>query len=330
MFREEEHPRDKDGKFTEKGKGESSVNNENAKIDLTGNITTQPINDMGKVEKSYEEEVNSLSKPITEQDLQKGYEMLHKGMGNDYKPFERKAIDIKEVKSRGGLTDEEAQQTIKLAETLSNRANQKDPRITRDIVNTAKKLGTTMYGLEYRQKQPTSMAGKIGEDSKKSKLSFEESADDMKDTLRYTMISNEDNFVDNFNKSVQELENKGYTMVRCKNYFDLYNKGESNQKAVQCVFMDKDGFMFELQFHTENSQAVKDGYNHKRYELSRKKTTKKEDSKRLDDLMKQAGKRVIDPKNIDSIKTFDNTKKREDNERAESSQMFGVNIKGGK
>lgn len=80
-----------------------------------------------------------------------------------------------------------------------------------------------MYGLEYRLKQPTSLAGKIGADAKASGMSFKDAANNIKDVIRYTAVSDTNNFVEKYNNIRANLEKKGYTETRCKNFFERYS-----------------------------------------------------------------------------------------------------------
>lgn len=105
-----------------------------------------------------------------------------------------------------------------------------------------------MYGLEYRLKQPTSIAGKIASDAKEKNISYKEAANGIKDSIRYTSVSNTKSFVKNYNTIKTNLESKGYEEVQCKNYFKSYRQGKVMHKAVQSTFRDKNGNIFELQF----------------------------------------------------------------------------------
>ena len=55
-----------------------------------------------------------------------------------------------------------------------------------------------MYGLEFRLKQPTSLAAKIGADSKEKNISFEDASKGIRDAIRYTAVSDTKNFVNNY------------------------------------------------------------------------------------------------------------------------------------
>lgn len=146
----------------------------------------------------------------------------------------------------------------KLAESISKAASSKEPRITKDVTSAIKQSGSDAYGLEHRLKTKQSIQRKINTDSLEKGISTDDAAMGIKDAVRYTSISNTNNFVKSYFKVKRDLEKKGYSEVRCRNYFEMYLKGEAKHKSVQSVFKDKDGYLFEIQFQTPESQKAKD------------------------------------------------------------------------
>ena len=183
---------------------------------------------------------------------------VKRDLDNSYQPFKEEPVNIQSVKSRSGLSDREAIACVDLAEKKFREAKKHEPKITRDVVSTVVKAGGNMYGLKNRLKQPSSIAGKIGSDSKDKGISLQDASKGIRDTIRYTAVSNDKDFVNNYNKIIKDLDKKGYTETKCKNYFDLYSKGVVKHKAVQSNFRNKDGVEFELQFQTPASQAAKE------------------------------------------------------------------------
>ena len=160
--------------------------------------------------------------------------------------------------------------------------------------------GCKMYGLEYRLKQPTSMAGKIASDAKEKNISYKEAANGIKDSIRYTSVSNTKDFVKNYNAIKTDLEKKGYSEIKCKNYFVSFKQGKVMHKAVQSTFRDKIGNIFELQFQTPSSQAAKE-LKLPLYEERRKVGINEIRAKELESGMIYLAKKVKDPKDIDLI-----------------------------
>ena len=233
-------------------------------------------------------------------DFRKTEKRVRSKLSNVVKPFEEKPIDKRKVKERGGLSGHEADECISIASKIFERAESIEPDVTRDVISSVEETSGEMYGLDNRLKQPTSLAAKIGSDAKEKGITFEQAAKQMRDVLRYTSVSEDKDFTKNYNTIIQELSDKGYSEVRCRNYFDLYRKGDARHKAVQCVFENKNGDQFELQFQTPSSQASKE-LKLPLYEERRKTGLSDQRKAELEKQMTELAERVNDPKNVFSI-----------------------------
>ena len=221
-------------------------------------------------------------------------------LSNSYSKFVKKPINISEIKSRGNVNSEDAYVCAGLANKIFDRSSKIEPKITNDVISAVSNSGCKMYGLEYRLKQPTSMAGKIASDAKEKNISYKEAANDIKDSIRYTSVSNTKDFVKNYTAIKADLEKKGYSEIKCKNYFDSFKQGKVMHKAVQSTFRDKSGNVFELQFQTPSSQAAKE-LKLPLYEERRKVGINDIRAKELESGMLYLANRVKDPKDIDLI-----------------------------
>ena len=213
-------------------------------------------------------------------------------------PFEKRPLSISDVKARGHLTTKEAQECSKLANDIFKHAADVEPSITKDVLGT----GAQMYGLEYRLKQPTSLAAKIGSDAKEKGLSFKEAASGINDSIRYTTVASEKDFVNNYDKVKSDLQSKGYEEIKCKNYFEKYRAGEVQHKAVQSTYSDPYGNTFEVQFQTPASQAVKE-LKIPLYEERRKTDTSETRKVELEREMHNLAEMVPYPNDISKIKS---------------------------
>lgn len=226
---------------------------------------------------------------------------VRKRLTNTYTSFNKQQIDIDSVKARSGLNDRDAILCSALATKKFNEASRLEPKITKDVINSVASSGGKMYGLENRLKQPSSIAGKIGSDSKDKQITFSNAYSGIKDAVRYTAVSEDKDFVKNYNRIKKSLNEKGYTETRCKNYFDLYEQGKVMHKAVQCTYKNKNGYEFELQFQTPSSQAAKE-LKVPIYEERRKAGISEKRSKELESKMRDLAECVQNPPNISSIK----------------------------
>ena len=191
-----------------------------------------------------------------------------------------------------------------LANNIYEEAKRKEPQITKDVKSSSNKL----YGLNNRLKTRSSIERKINKEHDEENVSHKEAASNIKDSVRYTQLSNDKTFVKDYNNFKERMANKGYEEVRCKNNWDAYNKGEVKHKSVQSTFQDKDGFLFEVQFQTPSSQNAKD----KKlplYEERRKVGITPEQASYLEKRMDDLAKTVSTPPGIDTIKTYDKLKR---------------------
>lgn len=224
-------------------------------------------------------------------------------LSNDIKPFKKESsVDMKKVEERAGVGGADAKKCVDVAESVYSTAAAKEPAITKDVVSAVDGVDGKMYGLNSRLKQPTSMAGKIGADAHDDGITFDQAGSKIKDAVRYTAVVDDSNFTSGYNSIKSNLENKGYKEVRCKNFYQSYADGKSDQKAVQCIYEDPSGYKFELQFHTPRSQGAKE-LNHPLYEEQRNATTSDKRRKELSAQMKSYAEEVPNPKGVLTIKS---------------------------
>ena len=151
-----------------------------------------------------------------------------------------------------------------LIEKALNRKKDIEPEITDCLQSTASGLGASLYGLEFRFKSLESLQRKVISDSKELGITEQMALSKINDILRYTIISGEANFTKNYFNIIDKLRIMGYDLIRVKNTF----KGGAKYKGINVVINYK-GESFELQFHTPDSMAVKEGELHKLYEKCR-------------------------------------------------------------
>lgn len=189
-----------------------------------------------------------------------------------------------------------------LADNLYKDAAKVEPKITKDVKSIIKRSGAKIYGIKNRLKTKESLERKIRTDSKEANVSLGKSAKQIKDAVRYTAVLDDDTFVDEYNTIKESLEEKGYTEIRCRNYFDLYRQGKAKHKQLTTVYEDSDGNKFELQFHTPSSIKVKEKKT-SLYEEARNPNVTKRRKAELTKQMDVLAKQIKDPKGVYSIKS---------------------------
>lgn len=217
------------------------------------------------------------------------------------------------------LTEDENQEIAEESESAEeiqksyNNCVKKEPSVTSIMREISSDVGCELSGLEHRVKTLESYIRKVGkeiEDYMESHpgVSY---ADDtncaishMYDTVRYTVLSNPDEFTSNFNKFVYYLKKKRYNINRVKNSLPDTN---ASYRGVNTVVTTPDGFNFEVQFHTPESFAIKEEI-HPLYEEARKATTSKARRDELESQMKKLTQSIHTPPGAESIIPFDNLK----------------------
>lgn len=234
-----------------------------------------------------------------------GIQTVKDRVGTEAKPLQRESVNIDKIMKEGGCDRATAEKAAAEAKAIYDRVSKAEPQITADIVGAVSANSGTMYGLDFRMKQETSLGRKIVSDALDPKEHFngdlKASAAEIKDAVRYTAVFETSNFTQGYKNVKASLEAKGYTEERCKNYFADYAEGTSVQKAVQCVYRDANGNRLELQFHTYESQGAKE-VNHPLYEQSRAASTSTGSKKVLNQRMTAISSNVPDPDGVMTIK----------------------------
>lgn len=190
--------------------------------------------------------------------------------------------------------------TAKVAQKIFERASQKSKTITRSVEDASNSAGGELHGLEHRLKTVDSIERKINKKVDEKDMSVSDAAASIKDALRYTVIAPTDNFVEMYKGFKDSMAQQGYVETSCDNYFDKFNKGEVKHKAIQSNFADTDGYEFEVQFHTPESQDAKD----KKlplYEERRSSGVSERRKRELEKQMEDLALNVPDPEGIEYI-----------------------------
>lgn len=163
----------------------------------------------------------------------------------------------------------------KQAEKLALEILYKSKKVEQKTTNYMKMLegnDVKLEGLDYRLKSIESLTRKILSDSHAEGISLEEAAENISDSLRYTLIISEKNYTSVVEKSLEQLEENGYKINKIKNYW-----GDDLYQGINASLTTPDGVKMELQFHTEDSYHTKETLNHKYYEIVRSESATTEE-----------------------------------------------------
>ena len=211
-------------------------------------------------------------------------DIVRSKLSNKVKPIEEEPLNVSKVMKEGGCDKATAEAAGKLAKDIFDKSTKNCEAITNDVIAVTTANGGNMYGLDFRQKQQTSLARKIVSDSKDDGVSLEAAAAGVKDSVRYTAVFETKDFRAGYENVKNSLLEQGYTHVRSKDFFKAYDEGKSCIKSVQDVFESPSGVKFEFQFQTPETQGAKE-VTHPLYEKSRSASTSAGERKRLNDIM---------------------------------------------
>jgi hypothetical protein len=176
-----------------------------------------------------------------------------------------------------------------LAGDKMRQAAKDEPAITKVISGTVAQQGGKMYGLEYRLKTEDSLARKIHETAPKEKLTEEEYAARVKDAVRYTAHFPEAKYTAGVNSTMAALKSGGY-MPYAGNKPGAAMKNtwrpDSPYRGLNTWWQTPDGTIFEVQFHTPESQRIKN-INHELYDEERLAATTEDRRKQLKQEMQE-------------------------------------------
>ncbi|MCD5422673.1 hypothetical protein LRS71_24490 [Rhodococcus pyridinivorans] len=143
-------------------------------------------------------------------------------------------------------------------------AKQQEAAMTADVL-AALPEKVRMHGLEFRMKSPASLARKLADRVKAAPFAEPERiVEKITDVVRYTAISRPEQVVDTARMMAGSLADRGWTVIEAEqSYLD------GNQyKGLHMLARHSSGRVAEFQFHTEQSQQVKDD-THLDYERAR-------------------------------------------------------------
>jgi hypothetical protein len=178
-----------------------------------------------------------------------------------------------------------------------------EPKITQDLKNLAKEYGVEMVGLDFRLKSQKSYLRKVNETlinarTKEQNADVSKAYEESKDNIRYTYVLDSDKYSQTTNDIIYKMQENGYSLVKIKNY---WVNGNGEYKGINTNFKDKNGQIFELQFHTKDIFELKTQM-HEFYEMNRDINASPEEKLVSSNEMKRLSKELIDPLKIDIIK----------------------------
>lgn len=179
---------------------------------------------------------------------------------------------------------------------LRSAAAHYEGTVTPLLQRVAKAHGGSLYGLEHRKKTVRSITRKLRLIRSKKRPPPPFARIVLNDALRYTIVVADQppgRYVDAIRTTLAELARQGHEPLVLKNYWP---RGD-NYSGVNCVLTTREGFLWELQFHTPSSLRAKKA-TRAQYEELRRRITPRSRKQALFDAMAALWERVALPQRI--------------------------------
>ena len=242
---------------------------------------------------SLEDTPTDTTPPVDQEEALKDVQVIINAMDDLDKIAKEKGMTLADLGKQKGEVDPVLQEQVDgLAQGLQEKAREKEPTVTElmktyqdseyegissnDLYKGVKdgsiKEYSVLMGLDHNIKGTDSLSGKILTDFNHHKYdTIDKCADDIHDTLRYTLVIDDAHYTDSVQSTIDNLRERGY-LVTAKNLW-----GNKSYQGVNAVITDRNtGFSFELQFHTAESYYI-DGFTHEYYEIFRNDCTTQEE-----------------------------------------------------
>lgn len=175
-----------------------------------------------------------------------------------------------------------------------------EPTITEHLKEIVKHNMVRLTGLDHRLKSKESYLRKVEAD-KRDEMNIgkttEEVAENIHDIVRYTAILPQEKFYEKFLTIKDDLTTSGYKFLKLKN---TWLDSVSKYKGVNAQLLTPEGYVFELQFHTQQSFEVKEEM-HKFYEEWREIETTDQRKLELIENMEDLSSGLQKPQDVDKI-----------------------------
>ncbi|WP_228550011.1 minor capsid protein [Rodentibacter haemolyticus] len=136
---------------------------------------------------------------------------------------------------------------------LYDQAVKIEPKITDDMLSIIEHSKGQAVGLDFRLKSMASLKRKVDTEINDG-FTEQQALSKIRDLIRYTAVFNEKSFVDGYQKMQVLLQKNGYRTIIVKNTW----RDNAVYKGIN-TFIEKNGIIFEMQYHTQQSFDLKNG-----------------------------------------------------------------------
>ena len=150
------------------------------------------------------------------------------------------------------------QKVVKIADKLLAEAKANELKITTDLRRIATFSGAEMTGLEDRFKSKKSLVRKLTDKAISTKMPIEKLAKRNNDTLRYTYLFSENDYVQRLESIQTYFEKENYQITKIFNAWELAGTvADTGYRGINITIISSQRQKFELQLHTTESFKLK-------------------------------------------------------------------------
>ncbi len=158
---------------------------------------------------------------------------------------------------------DEATEAAAIAEDIRAQATANEEEVTA-LLQSLETDSRHLTGLEHRLKSLASIARKLISNAHDMEVSLEEAIPTVRDALRYTFIIDYEEYTSGVDALLKALVERGYGVARVNNTW-----GGDGYKGINTNLTTPGGYLFEIQFHTQDSFDAKEVKTHALYEIVR-------------------------------------------------------------
>ena len=173
------------------------------------------------------------------------------------------------------------------------QALREEPAVTSDVQAVTEAAGGAVEGLEHRIKTPASLEEKLHGRETTTDIH------DVSDILRYTQTFAPEDLAEGTNNSLSLYEAKGYTVCDVRN---TWEDDTNPYNGINVKLLSPGGQKLEVQFHTLESFAVKNGPMHQLYEAWRQLPEDSQEAMELQNRMFALSRQLQVPRNISEVR----------------------------
>lgn len=154
---------------------------------------------------------------------------------------------------------------------IMTRANFYSNILTKKLLLLQEENISYFIELDQRLKKRERIIEKVIQKIEVDNMELRAAVYHVSDVLRYTIIIDDDYYTEKVDEYLHKIESLGYNVDKFKNKW-----GDEHYQGINVSFKDDGDFIFEVQFHTPNGYAIKEGKLRNVYNIIRDKDSPSE------------------------------------------------------